>query len=514
MFCGCLPWLQRALGKWEGAAAPGGGEGTEGSEVRISYRFQGKDTVTQPVFDPVAGWRSETKTTSWPTTGRGYSILLTTISNPTTNWEYSVCSSGTITVVVEWISASPRPEFIYLKVDSQTSGSHTFMSPANGNASDGLGDPMFKIEGLPSVWSSTYQSGGTRIIKLMLPSQTVELPIQVNAEATGNQILGNQIGTVTNSIVVKAERTDRFVQLTSNLDPTAYRVVGSDGVGIAKLNVADLVGNMYGDTVVSIRPNPQAPPLSASFDFNVQRQLGGAWHYGGDNLFNEWWCNYPNKYWCDGPFSENTWIPISYEFGDGSGLISVESLVSGPFTDRVKYQVTDQVDNHVGEARYFMRLHLPLEKTGTLWRSDYSGDLSNAPEVGNGFPWTTIASLANGSPIPFTVDIKVENRRTYKYVASTKEDARLELDLKVLALHFGKEEEASTEELYEMGATIQAQFTLSPGFRVKCYAIPLGTVEYPLMSEWGVRGYLQDMGFSSPKPGAPKFDLLVEIKPI
>ncbi|HVT12950.1 MAG TPA: hypothetical protein VHE55_11850 [Fimbriimonadaceae bacterium] len=335
------------------------------------------------------------------------------------------------------------------------------------------------------------ESDGTRGIQLPTGgSSTVTFTIPLSASGSGT---GYKLSNASIGFRLSVTPTTRIAALTADLDPTYRR----DANGIPVLNTPDAAGCMYGDTVVPLTQFADNPnDWWGNFRFDISRQLLGYWPHTGDSeLFNQWWLDYPQVYISDGAASENTDLPVIYEFSDfpaGGPFLPASTLRGGPYTDKIRYRVTDQVDGFMTETNYYMRLHAPCELTGATWQSPYTGDLWLCPEPIGDFAPILLGSWRNDTNTPLNATLTIDSSKTYVFSSGNAEHGGIEINGDGIKFQLGIDDKEDTQKQYAVGTTIATSTTVPPHQKVYFYLHALGHVRFPIGSKYIQNGFTGD----------------------
>lgn len=484
----------------------------------ISYEWRGRDVVTQPVFESGRGWVLRSVEEDWPVTSPPPAKFISVVSGAPESFTYSIASKGTVKAMIDWIGVGLAPESFFVRIEGRAYAAHHDLVLGSGTASNGLGDKSETTDLEPAPWSRLYEAHGLRLARPSMTNGHAELVFRVSASVQGDSIVGASMGDLNVGISTIITIASRSASLVADLDPTSRREIGPSGRGVPVINERDRAGNMFGDTVVELATHPVNGRVFGDFSFEILRGLSGAWNYGATTLFNEWWCDYPEITRADTWLSEIESLNVSFYFLEpvppGEDCRSLSSLKAAPLKDQIFYQVTDQVDSVKAKALYEMSLHLPLEKTNQTWEGAYTGHLDRAPHIGAAFTPTVLYAYENQTPYTVLVTVTVQSSSSYSFGGSIVNEYGAQVGPEALRVQFGEATTLSTTIAFAFGSQIAVEVEVPPMTAIYFEAIPNGTVNYPLMSSWGSRGFDRDVDCSLVVPGNPAFILGMRARPL
>lgn len=467
---------------------PPGGNGE--NDWLITMEPEGETVLTYPVWvDGQVEMRTDTIPWTVPEPGSPFSVggVAQNMVAGETPYPVSATCSGSIRVILTWLPTDrPAPAFVFVRLTG--TASYSFGSGAIGG---GHGDNGLHHDDEPWTTNTylTGQSSGTRFTRKSVLNGQVEFTISPEAQANGT---GYKPAAATAGVSLSVSPSDRAVELhASGIEPTYYR----DENGIPVENEIDAAGCMHGDTVAGpVYGSVAEGGYYAWFDFTIFRSLLGPWHAEPQDLFNEWWRQYPYDYISDGPFSENTWLPTHHKFDDvGGGYHKVQELKNGPYENVITYRATDDVDDFMAETKYFMKIHLPCELTGEDWYPTYAGDLwlFDYEAIGNFHP-TLLGSFANNTGSPVTITFTIENGSQYTYSSGNASHGGVGIEVSAIKFHLGIDTTHNTTDTYHINSSSGISATVPPGEVRYLYLHAIGHVEFPIGSKYMVNGFAGD----------------------
>ncbi|HVT13866.1 MAG TPA: hypothetical protein VHE55_16505 [Fimbriimonadaceae bacterium] len=400
-------------------------------------------------------------------------------------WGVSATGSGSVDVKLTWKHPGVMPPPVVYVLINSSSACH-FGTGAIGGASadNGLNFPAVVTQGNDYINADSMGARGVQ--EPVSNDGTVQFTISLSSSASGT---GYKLTNASVGFSPSVVPTTRVAVLTSNLDPTYRR----DANGIPVRNVPDASGCMYGDTSIQGLREDFPGVFWSQFDFDISRSLLGYWpHTADDQLFNEWWRDYPAGYWSDGAVSENTDLWTDWYFSDYGDYISVQSLRGAPYTGTIKYRVTDQVDGFTAQTNYFMRIHAPCELTGATWQSPYAGDLWQCPEPIGDFHPLLLAFCVNNLDHDITATFTVSDTRSYTYSSGNAEHGSAGIEAEGIKLQLGIDERHDTSEQYARGKSVSMSTTVHPGETVYLYLHAAGHATFPIGSKYDLHGFAGD----------------------
>ncbi|GMU30053.1 MAG: hypothetical protein AMXMBFR19_03920 [Chthonomonadaceae bacterium] len=466
---------------------PPGGNGE--NDWLITMEPEGETVLTYPVWvDGQVEMRTDTIPWTAPEAGSPFSVggVAHNMVAGETPYPVSATCSGSIRVILTWLPTDrPAPAFVFVRLTG--TAAYSFGSGAIGG---GHGDNGLHHDDEPWTTNTylTGQSSGTRYTRKAVNNGQVEVTISPEAQANGT---GYKPAAATAGVSLSVSPSDRAVELhASGIEPTYYR----DENGIPVENELDAAGCMHGDTVAGpVYGSVAEGGYYAWFDFTIFRSLLGPWHAEPQDLFNEWWRQYPYDYISDGPFSENTWLPTHHKFDDvGGGYHKVQELKNGPYENVITYRATDDVDDFMAETKYFMKIHLPCELTGEFWRQEYTGDLNECPEPVGDFHPFMLGSVFNNTGQPVEYQFTVQSSRSYTFSAANAFNGGIGIDMVAIKVQLGGDETHTTTEHSQATVGHTISITVPPYEYRYVYIVALGQVTFPIGSKYVTNGFEGD----------------------
>ncbi len=392
---------------------------------------------------------------------------------------------------------------------------------ADGQASDGLGDPMvFTVS--PNSSNGFGTSSGRHLIQVDGSSGVVKIPCILSAqnptsawvpssydpdytpsywswspnsiEYTFNVVQDTRAVTISASVDVTNMKT------TLLITPDAVSVdVNGDENYLPTPNQRGLDGTMYGDTIYSYNTHQDGslynPPNTNWITF--QPNFKGNWHWKaaqdhlGDTVLAPNVVN-PNTWSWSPNESQDNW-----DYGLGSMPMATNyALINGypkgqdaPTTYPVVYTATDNSDSATASARYVMTLHDPYEKNFPDHTQDMTDD-ANEKQLGTYGPQAPF----DGSTI--SASVTTENPWSVKVKASG------EIPLPWIGGALGVDVEKSVTDDDKIGASCSDNHTHAGDYSY-VEAVDHYIYHHGKVDTWGVNGYKGTQPYEVWEVGTP-----------